>query len=47
MSRTRVFLDALLPLFERFFWTRGEAAGRVPCQGPLSDIASRMRERWR
>jgi DNA helicase II / ATP-dependent DNA helicase PcrA len=46
-SRTRFIPEALLPLFERNFWPRVEAAGRVPSQGPRIDIAAKMRERWR
>ena len=46
-SRTRFIPEALLPLFERTFWPRAEAAGRAASQGPRIDIAARMRERWR
>jgi DNA helicase-2/ATP-dependent DNA helicase PcrA len=46
-SRTRFIPEALLPLFERTFWPRAEAAGRAANQGPRINIAARMRERWR
>jgi ATP-dependent DNA helicase UvrD/PcrA len=46
-SRTRFIPEALLPLFERTFWPRVEAAARMPGQGPRIDIAAKMRERWR
>jgi DNA helicase-2/ATP-dependent DNA helicase PcrA len=46
-SRTRFIPEALLPLFERTFWPRVEAASRVASQGPRIDIAAKMRERWR
>jgi DNA helicase II / ATP-dependent DNA helicase PcrA len=46
-SRTRFIPESLLPLFERTFWPRAEAAARTMSQGPRIDIAAKMRERWR